>query len=152
MSPKWQLQASVFQLGSAREIISSNGESFWWFYPSDEKWKQSFSQVPLDMLSPPYPACQSTWFSEAGFWSPMLMSKQVCGAHCYWACVYQLSYFLGSQTHGYLRKHGSSSFSFLYSAPVTFLSEAFKKKKKKKPAVTVAQKRQSLTSGLAIGE
>lgn len=93
-------------------------------------------------------------------WGPMLMSKQVCGAHCYWVCLYQLSYFLGSQTHGYLRKHGSSSFSFLYSAPVTFLSEAFKKKKKKNnththkknPAVTVAQKRQSLTSGLAIGE
>lgn len=147
-SPEWQLQVSVFQLSSAREITASNGESFWWLHPSAEKWKLSFSQFLLDMFSPPYPICQSTGFPETGFWKPTLMSAQVCGAHCSWACPYQRSYFLGSQTHSYLRKHGSSSFSVLCSAPGTFLSEAFKRKS----AVTVAQKRQSLTSGLAIGE
>lgn len=62
--------------------------------------------------------------------------------------LYLLSCFLRSQTHSYLRKHRSLSFSFLYSAPLTFLSEAWKKKS----AVTVAEGRQSLTSGLAIGE
>lgn len=148
MSPKWQLQASVFQLGSAREIISSTGESFWWFCPSDEKWKQSFSQVPLDMLSPPYPACQSTCFSEAGFWSPMLMSKQVCGAQLL------LGMSLSALILSWVTNTRLSEETWVIFLLLSLFSSCNfpVRSLKKKPTVTVAQKRQSLTSGLAIGE
>lgn len=47
----------------------------------------------------------------------------------------------------HLMRHGSSSFSFLFAAPLTFCQEP-----EKICAVTVAEGRQSLTSGLAIGE
>lgn len=74
------------------------------------------------------PVRQSTESAEAVCWKPMLLCKQACSAHCYRARLYLLSYFLRSQTHSYLMKHRSLSFSFLYSAPLTFLSEVWKKK------------------------
>lgn len=95
------------------------------------------------------PVSQSTESAETVCWKPVWLCKQACSAHCgYRAWLYLLSYFLRSQTHSYLMKHWSFSFSPLYSAPLTFLSEAWKNKS----AVTVAEGRQSLTSGLAIGE
>lgn len=132
-----QLQFSVFQLSSAWELTASHRDSF--MMSATLSWKMkaklqlgSFGNVPSSF---PYTS------EHMRFWDcflrPIFVGKQACSAHGYWTCLYQLSYFLGSQTHDYLMKHRSSSFSFLYPAPVTFLSEAFKKKS----AVTVAERK-----------
>lgn len=94
------------------------------------------------------PVSQSIESAETVCWKPVLLCKQASSAHCYRAWLYLLLYFLRSQTHSYLMKHRSFSFSFLYSAPLTFLLEAWKKNLQ----LLLLRGRQSLTSGLAIGE
>lgn len=115
----------------------------------NRKMKAKFAQILLESLLP-YALYVSMLcaLGKSGSEKPMFIPNQDCRARCKCARLYQLSHWLGSLTHTqYLMRHWSSSFSFLFAAPVTFLSEP-----EKICTVTVAEGRQSLTSGLAIGE
>lgn len=117
----------------------------------NRKMKAKFAQILLESL---LPLCPVYVHGAVLLGSPVLRSpcsfltKTAGPARCTCARLYQLSHWLGSLSHTqYLMRHWSSSFSFLFAAPVTFLSEP-----EKICTVTVAEGRQSLTSGLAIGE
>lgn len=94
------------------------------------KMKAKFQSGPCGHVfsSLPYKS-EKSCSSETDFWKPMLMSKPVQGARCSWTCLYQLSYFLGSQTHSYLRNHGPSPFSSLFSSCNFPVRSSLKKKK-----------------------
>lgn len=121
-----QLQFPVFQLGKRTDCQPS-----WFVYDECNPQLKNESKVPVRFFW----ECSLlfTLYIRAHAFLRLFSKAHFCGQ----ACLYQLSYFLGSQTHDYLMKHRSSSFSFLYPAPVTFLSEAFKKKS----AVTVAERK-----------